>query len=207
MTENNFLKRFLYQFKIAGTLLLLFTIITGLIYPILVTGLAQILFPFSANGSLIIKDKKIIGSELIGQAFEDPKYFKSRLSATTPFPYNALASNGSNLGPANPALVATVKDQISTLKKINHKNHSLIPIDLVTASGSGLDPHISPKGAFYQIPIVAKARNLSESVITNLVHQFIEKRQFGFLGEPRINVLKLNLALNEILTKNHSNQE
>lgn len=181
--------------KPAFLMLLVLTLITGVAYPLLVTGLAQLVFPKQANGSLLYQDGKLVGSELIGQQFDDPKYFWSRLSATGPFSYNAAASSGSNLGPTNPALLNAVKARVEALRQADSSNTQLIPVDLVTASGSGLDPHISPAAAFYQVPRVARVRHLDEAVVRQLVENHIEGRQLGFLGEPRVNVLKLNLAL------------
>jgi K+-transporting ATPase ATPase C chain len=174
---------------------LLLTVVTGIFYPLLVTGVAQLAFPEKANGSLIRREGGYAGSELIGQPFDDPKYFWGRLSATPDFPYNSASSSGSNLGPSNPALVEAVKARVEALQKADPGNKSPIPIDLVTSSGSGLDPHISPAAAIYQIPRVARARGLAEDQVRRLVEQFTEPRQWGFLGEPRVNVLKLNLAL------------
>lgn len=175
--------------------LLLLTLITGGVYPALVTGLAQLLFPRQANGSLIVRDGQAVGSELIGQPFADPAYFWGRPSATGPFPYNAAASSGSNLGPTNPALLEAVKGRIEALRQVDPANPTPIPADLVTASASGLDPHISPAAAFYQVARVAKARGLAAEQVKSLVAEYSEGRQWGFLGEPRVNVLKLNLAL------------
>jgi K+-transporting ATPase ATPase C chain len=186
------------QLRPAIIMLVLLTVITGLLYPLAVTGLAQVLFPQQANGSMIVKDGKPIGSALIGQPFDDPKYFWGRLSATSPFPYNAAASSGSNLGPTNPALITEVQGRIDALKAADPSNTQLIPVDLVTSSGSGLDPNISPAAAMYQVPRVARAHGLSEDQIRQLVNQFTEDRQFGLLGEPRVNVLKLNLALDTL---------
>jgi K+-transporting ATPase ATPase C chain len=171
------------------------SILTGILYPLFVTGVAQLIFPVQANGSLMVREGKPIGSELIGQPFDDPKYFWGRLSATPDFPYNSASSSGSNLGPSNPALVEAVKARVEALQKDDPGNKSPIPIDLVTASGSGLDPHISPAAALYQAPRVARARSVSEEQVRLLVGQFREPRQWGFLGEPRVNVLELNLAL------------
>jgi K+-transporting ATPase ATPase C chain len=176
-------------------MLLLMTVITGIAYPLVVTGLAQVLFPSQANGSLIVKDGKPIGSTLIGQSFTEPKYFWGRPSATTPQANNGTASNGSNLGPTNPALTDAVKQRIDTLRAADPGNTAPVPVDLVTASGSGLDPEISPAAAAYQVSRVAKARGLSESQVQALVTMATSGRQFGMLGEPRVNVLKLNLEL------------
>jgi len=177
---------------------LLLTVVTGIVYPLLVTGVAQLAFPEKANGSLILREGGYAGSELIGQPFDDPKYFWGRLSATPDFPYNSSSSSGSNLGPSNPALVEAVKARVEALQKADPGNKSSIAIDLVTSSGSGLDPHISLAAALYQAPRVARARGLSEDRVRHLVEQFTEPRQWGFLGEPRVNVLKLNLALDHL---------
>ncbi|HSA86474.1 MAG TPA: potassium-transporting ATPase subunit KdpC [Nitrospira sp.] len=181
----------------ALTMLLALTFLTGVVYPLIVTGLAHILFPQQANGSLIVRDGRAIGSELIGQHFGDPKYFWSRPSATSPYGYNAAASSGSNLGPTNPALIEAVKTRVAALRAADPGNEAPVPVDLVTASGSGLDPHISPAAALYQARRVARVRGFKESQVEDLVWQFTQGRQFGFLGEPRVNVLKLNLALDE----------
>jgi K+-transporting ATPase ATPase C chain len=171
-------------------MLLVMTVITGLAYPLIVTGIAQVLFKDQANGSLIEKDGKVVGSSLIGQPFSDPKYFWGRPSATSPMPYNGAASSGSNQGPTNPALKEAVKGRIK-----DHEGKTPVPADLVTASGSGLDPHISPAAAEYQIERIAKARNLAPEKLRELVQKHAEGRQLGILGEPRVNVLRLNLAL------------
>lgn len=184
--------------KPALLMLLVLTLVTGVAYPLLVTGMAQLVFPNQANGSLIYQNAKPVGSALIGQPFDDPKYFWSRLSATGPVPYNAAASSGSNLGPTNEALMKAVEARVQALRLADSSNTQPIPVDLVTASGSGLDPHISPAAALYQVPRVARARNLEESVVRRLVEKHSEGRQWEFLGEPRVNVLKLNLALNEL---------
>jgi K+-transporting ATPase ATPase C chain len=184
------------QIKIALLLLIVLTIITGALYPLAVTGIAQAIFPRQANGSLIIQNGQPVGSTLIGQPFDDPKYFWGRPSATGPFPYNAAASSGSNLGPTNEVLLKAVQDRISALKSVDPENSAPVPVDLVTASGSGLDPHISPAAAEYQVHRVAKARGLDQQAVRRLVEQHTEGRQFGLFGEPRVNVLKLNLSLN-----------
>lgn len=177
---------------------LLLTAVTGVIYPLLVTGVAQLVFPEKANGGLIRNERGYSGSELIGQPFDDPKYFWGRPSATPDFPYNSASSSGSNLGPSNPALMAAVKARVEALKKADPGNKSSVPIDLVTSSGSGLDPHISPAAAIYQISRVARARGVSEETVRHLVDRFTEPRQWGFLGEPVVNVLKLNGALDQM---------
>jgi K+-transporting ATPase ATPase C chain len=179
----------------AIVMLVLLSALTGLVYPAVVTGIAQLVFPRQANGSLIVRDGKVVGSSLIGQPFDDPKYFWGRPSATSPFPYNAASSSGSNQGPTNPALYDAVKGRVEALRAADPGNTAPVPVDLVTASGSGLDPHISPAAALYQIGRVAKARKLEESAVRQLVEQHTAGRQIGFLGEPRVNVLELNLAL------------
>jgi K+-transporting ATPase ATPase C chain len=179
----------------ALTMLLVMTVITGLIYPLVATGVAQVLFPHQANGSLIERDGKPIGSELIGQSFTDPKYFWGRPSATTPQPYNGTGSNGSNLGPTNPALRDAVQQRIDALHAADPGNTAPVPSDLVTASGSGLDPEISPAAAQYQVARVARLRNLSVDQVQTLVVQAMQGRQLGLLGEARVNVLQLNLVL------------
>jgi len=181
--------------KSALLMLLVLTLITGVAYPLFITGFAKLVFPKQANGSLLFQNGKLAGSELIGQSFDDPKYFGSRLSATGPFQYNAAASSGSNLGPTNPALLNAVQARAQALRQADPNNTQPIPVDLVTASGSGLDPHISPAAALYQVSRVARARNVEESIVRQLVEKHIEGRQLGFLGEPRVNVVKLNLAL------------
>lgn len=177
---------------------LIMTVLTGLVYPLAITGLAQLFFPEQANGSLIVRDGRVIGSQLIGQYFDDPAYFWSRPSATSPFPYNAAASSGSNLGPTNPALFDAVRARVAALRAVDPGNDSPAPVDLVTASGSGLDPHISPAAALYQVKRVARVRSLDESTVQALVTQYTEGRQLGFLGERRVDVLQLNLALDSL---------
>ncbi len=183
------------QIRPALMLLLIFTLLAGLLYPLLVTGIAQLVFPHQANGSLILKNGQVVGSELIGQQFSDPTYFWGRLSATGPNPYNAAASSGSNYGPTNPALLDEVKARLAALKAADPGNTQPIPVDLVTSSGSGLEPNISVAAALYQLSRVARLRGLSEATVRALVDQYTTGRTFGFLGEPRVNVLELNLAL------------
>ncbi len=185
----------LAQLRPAIVSFLVLTVITGLLYPLAVTAVAQVVFPVQANGSLIMKDGKAVGSTLIGQPFDDPKYFWGRLSATSPFPYNAAASSGSNLGPTNKALTDEVQARIDALHQADPGNNAPIPIDLVTSSGSGLDPNISPAAAEYQVNRVAKARGMDPAQVRALVARYTAGRQFGILGEPRVNVLQLNLAL------------
>jgi potassium-transporting ATPase KdpC subunit len=185
----------LSELRPALVMLVLMTAITGLVYPLAVTGIAQTVFPKQANGSLIERDGEALGSELVGQPFSDPKYFWSRASATAPYPYNAAASSGSNLGPTNPALAKAVAARIQALREADPANQRAVPVDLVTASASGLDPHISPAAAEYQVARVAKARGADPSEVRALVAQHTVGRQLGVLGEPRVNVLELNLAL------------
>jgi K+-transporting ATPase ATPase C chain len=172
--------------------LIVFTVITGVAYPLIVTGIAQVAFKDKANGSLIFQNNKVMGSSLIGQPFSDPKYFWSRPSATSPMPYNGASSSGSNPGSTNPALRDALSERISKFEK------RPVPVDLVTASGSGLDPHISPAAAEFQIARVAKVRKVSEEKIKEIVQEHTERRQLGVLGEPRVNVLELNLALDSL---------
>jgi len=176
-------------------MLVAMTVLSGIAYPLLVTGAAQLLFRDAANGSIIERVGKQLGSELIGQPFADPKYFWSRPSATSPFADNSASSGASNLGPTNPALTDAVKQRIEALQAADPDNKAPVPVDLVTASGSGLDPHISPAAAQYQLARVARARGVPETKVAEMVTGATEGRQFGILGEPRVNVLKLNLAL------------
>lgn len=179
----------------AVVLLLLLTLVTGIAYPLVATGLAQALFPHAANGSLIEREGKPLGSELIGQSFTDPKYFWGRPSATAPFANNSAASSGSNQGPTNPALTEAARQRLDTLRAADPGNTTPVPVELVSASGSGLDPHISPAAAAYQVERVARVRGIAPAEVEKLVVQATEGRQFGLLGEPRVNVLELNLAL------------
>lgn len=179
----------------AIVMLLVMTVITGVVYPLAVTGLAQALFPAQANGSLVVSNGKPVGSILIGQSFDDPKYFWGRPSATAPQPNNGTSSSPSNLGPTNPALADAVKQRIDALRAADPGNTAAVPVDLVTASGSGLDPDISPAAAAYQVARVARARGMSESQVRAMVGMATTGRQWGVLGEPRVNVLRLNLAL------------
>ncbi|HTJ94482.1 MAG TPA: potassium-transporting ATPase subunit KdpC [Pararobbsia sp.] len=174
------------------------TVVTGVAYPVVVTGISQAVFSHQANGSLIEQDGKVVGSELIGQQFDAPQYFWGRLSATSPMPYNATSSSASNLGPTNSALLDEIKGRLQALKDADPDNKTPPPVDLVTSSGSGLDPSISPAAAEYQVNRVAKARKLAPDVVRNLVTEFTEGRQFGILGEPHVNVLQLNLALDAL---------
>jgi K+-transporting ATPase ATPase C chain len=183
------------QLKPSLVMLALLSILTGLVYPLLVTGIAETLFPVQAHGSLIVRNGTVVGSTLVGQPFDDPKYFWGRLSATAPFAYNAAASSGSNLGPINPALAGAVKARVDALRQADPDNRAPIPVDLVTASGSGLDPHVSPAAAGWQVGRVARARGLAPAAVEALVVRHTEGRQWGFLGEARVDVLALNLAL------------
>jgi potassium-transporting ATPase KdpC subunit len=185
----------LNDFRPAIVLLAALTAVTGIAYPLLVTGVAKVAFPSQAEGSLILKDGKAVGSALVGQPFSDPKHFWSRASATSPYPYNAAASSGSNQGPLNPALEEAVAGRVKALRDADPGNKAPIPVDLVTASGSGLDPHISPGAAEYQVARVAKARDMDPAKVRELVARHTEGRQWGVLGEARVNVLTLNLAL------------
>jgi potassium-transporting ATPase KdpC subunit len=185
------------QIRPAIISLFILAVLTGLVYPLVITGVAQAFFPGQANGSLIYQNGQPVGSKLIGQPFDDPQYFWGRLSATGPVAYNAAASSGSNLGPTNPALTDAVKARIDALHAADPGNNQPIPVDLVTASGSGLDPDISVAAALYQARRVAQARGLSEDQVIALIKEHTQGRTFGFLGEPRLNVLELNLALDE----------
>jgi potassium-transporting ATPase KdpC subunit len=180
------------------TCLAILTVVTGIVYPLIVTGIAQLVFPHQANGSLIIKNGKVIGSYLVGQPFNNPKYFWGRPSATLPMPYNGANSSGSNLGPLNPVLTDNVKTVIAKLKAADPAGKSNVPVDMVTASASGLDPDISLAAAEYQISRIAKSRNMDESMVRQLVVKYTQGRQFGVLGELRVNVLELNLALDDL---------
>ena len=197
----------LREIRPAIVMILAMTVLTGLVYPLGMTGIAQILFPSQANGSLIRKDDKVMGSTLIGQNFEKPEYFHGRPSATTdvdpkdssktvPAPYNAANSSGSNAGPTSKALIERVEGDVKALKEENP--NTPIPIELVTTSASGLDPDISPAAALFQVPRVAKARGLPEDKVRELVHQSTEGRFLGLIGEPRVNVLQLNMALDAL---------
>ncbi len=186
------------QLKISFMLLSILTLLTGVIYPLAVTAIAQLFFPWQANGSLLQDHNQIIGSQLIGQYFNSANYFWGRPSATSPFPYNAANSSGSNMGPSNPDFLTMVNDRVNHLHQSDSNNPQLVPVDLVTASASGLDPEISPLAAYFQINRVAKASHISAEKLRNLIDQLIIKRSFSILGEPRINVLELNLALNKL---------
>src|SRR6516162_4756695 len=186
---------FVKQLRAAVVAFILLSVITGLLYPIVITVFAQVVFPNQANGSVLTVNGKEVGSALIGQPFDDPKYFWGRLSATSPVPYNPLASSGSNLGPLHPALTDAAKARIDALRAADPGATERVPVDLVTASGSGLDPEISPAAALVQVPRVARARGLDAARVANLVQAHVTGRTLGVLGEPRVNVLALNLAL------------
>jgi K+-transporting ATPase ATPase C chain len=188
----------LRELRIALIILGFMLVLTGIAYPLATTGLAQLIFSHQANGSLITNNAGISGSELIGQPFSDPRYFWGRLSATAPFPYNAAASSGSNYGPSNPELLAAIQVRLDALKAVDPDNTQPVPVDLVTFSGSGLDPHISIAAAEYQVTRVANYRGLSVTEVELLVQRHTEGRQFGILGQPRVNVLTLNLALDRL---------
>jgi K+-transporting ATPase ATPase C chain len=183
------------QARPAIVLLLIFTVMTGLVYPVAITGIARVVFPSQAAGSLVHEGETIVGSTLIGQPFHDDRYFWGRPSATSPVPYNAAASSGSNQGPLNPALHDAVAARMAALRAADPSNDASVPVDLITASASGLDPHISPAAAYYQVPRVARARGLSVVRVRAMVDACVEARTFGVIGEPRVNVLRLNLAL------------
>ena len=187
------------QLRPAVVMLVLFTALTGVAYPALVTAVAQATMPWQANGSLLIgEDGTVLGSELVGQPFDDPRYFWGRPSMTGAHAYDAAASTGSNLGPTNPALIAAVEARVTALREADPGNEAPVPVDLVTASGSGLDPHITPAAALYQVPRVARERGLSEERVRALVEAHLEGRTLGILGEPRVHVLRLNLALDQL---------
>lgn len=186
------------QVRPALLLLLLFSVITGVVYPLLVTVIGQAIFPSQANGSILQRNGQRVGSSLIGQQFTSPRHFWSRLSATSPIPYNATASSGSNYGPLSPALGSAMKARVDRLRAADPGNTKPIPVDLVTASGSGLDPHISIAAALFQVSRVARQRNLPEEQVRTLVDRYTEARDLGILGEPGVNVVLLNLALDEL---------
>jgi K+-transporting ATPase ATPase C chain len=194
LTEANML----LQIRQAFLLLVVLSLLTGIIYPLVITAIAQVVFPQQANGRLIYRDGKPVGSSLIGQPFTDPKYFWSRPSATSPTPYNAESSGGSNLGPTNPDFTKAVAERIAAFRKADPGNDAPIPIALVTSSASGLDPHISPAAAEYQVGRVAKARGMDENAVRRLAAKHTEGRTLGLLGEPRVNVVELNLDLDGI---------
>ena len=183
------------QIKQAILIFIVLSIIAGIIYPLFITGIAQVFFRNQANGSLIYQKGKPVGSSFIGQAFNDPKYFWGRISATSPVSFNAASSSGSNLGPSNPLLLEVVKARIKALRVADHDNASPVPVDLVTSSASGLDPHISLAAAYYQAPRIARLRGLSQDTIKILIAKHTSGRLFGLIGEPVVNVLELNLAL------------
>jgi K+-transporting ATPase ATPase C chain len=189
------------ELRSALVLFALLTLLTGVIYPLVVTGVGQASFNRQVNGSQIRVGERVVGSRLLGQTFSSPKYFWSRPSATSPQPYNGGVSSGSNQGPINPALESAVKDRIAALRAADPTNTAPVPVDLVTASASGLDPHISPAAAEYQVARVARERNTSVEQVRKLVAQATEGRQFGVLGEPRVNVLELNLLLDQQTTQ------
>jgi K+-transporting ATPase ATPase C chain len=195
---NVYRNPFAASLRTAGVLFLLLTVLTGFVYPLIVAGFAQLVFPGRAAGSLVMRDGHAVGSALIGQSFSDPGHFWGRPSATTPQPYNGVGSTGSNLGPLNSALTDAVKERIKALRAADPGNTALVPVDLVTASGSGLDPEISLAGAAYQAARVARARGLPETRVRALIAAHAEGRLLGILGEPRVNVLKLNLALDAL---------
>jgi K+-transporting ATPase ATPase C chain len=185
----------MHELKRAALMLLFLTVLTGVVYPLAVTAVAQVVMPSAANGSLITVGGRVVGSSLIGQGFTDPKHFWSRPSATSPTGYNGAASSGSNQGPLNDALLDAVKSRVSALVEADPRHRTPVPVDLVTASASGLDPHVSVAGARYQVARVAAARGLDPDAVQKLVDRYTEGRALGVLGEPRVNVLELNLAL------------
>ena len=189
------------QLRVASVMLLLLTLVTGVAYPLTVTGLAQLVFPREANGSLLRRGDDVIGSELIGQSFSSDKHFWGRPSATLPVPYNGKGSAGSNLGPTHPQFLLNIQDRVAALRAAHPDQRGPVPADLVTASGSGLDPHITPAAAEYQVERVAKVLGWPSDDVRRLVAQSTEGRSFGILGEPRVNVLKLNLAIDQQAAK------
>lgn len=193
------------QFKIACMMLLSFTILTGLIYPVLIAGIGQLVFPWQAQGSLFSYQGSVVGSQYIGQWFQQPRYFLGRPSATAQISYNALYSGASNLAPSNPVLVDIVRWRVRQWQQLDPNNVQPIPIELVTASASGLDPEITPRAAFYQVPRVARLNHLSEKKLQNLIDKMVLPRTFGILGEPRVNVLALNMALDRIVSTEKDN--
>lgn len=195
------LSELLNKFKIGFFLLILLCFLTGVIYPLVVTVIAQVFFPHQANGSLVMQQDQVVGSRLIGQWFNSPYYFWGRPSATTPFPYNSANSSGSNLGPSNPIFLNKIENRIHYLRQADPDAQQLIPVDLVTASASGLDPDISPLAAFYQIPRVAQTNHLSHEQLLALIKGLIQRRSLYVLGEPRVNVLELNMALDKLTSQ------
>lgn len=191
-------KGLLSQIRIAFVFLILFTVISGLLYPVIITALAQCFFPWQANGSIIAQQGKPVGSRLMGQAFSSEHYFWSRPSATTPFPYNGENSNGSNMGPSNPDYLSTVQGRVAFIQRYETPKHQKIPVELVTTSGSGLDPEISINAALFQVPRLVKTTHLSEEILRKLINEQSLDRSLGFLGEPRVNVLSLNMALDNV---------
>jgi K+-transporting ATPase ATPase C chain len=188
----------LKQLRPAIITFVLLNLLTGVLYPLVITGISQLAFPFQANGSIIKQNGKSVGSALIGQPFSDPKYFWGRPSSSTPFPYNPLGSQGSNDGPLNPSWLSLVQQRVEAYHEVDPEKTLPIPVDLVTASGSGLDPHISLAAARYQASRVARTRNIPLATVNRLIDQYTTRRGLGFLGEPVVNVLKLNLALEGI---------
>jgi potassium-transporting ATPase KdpC subunit len=195
------LRRYASHARQAVVLLVILAALTGIAYPLVITGIGKAFFAAKAEGSLIVRNGTAVGSKLIGQPFTDPGYFWPRPSATSPGPYDGTASGGSNLGPTNPALLDAIYRRIAALRAADPGNDSPVPIDLVTASGSGLDPHISPAAAEYQVTRVARARGMTEDAVRSMVERYTSGRQFGFLGEPRVNVLELNLALDALTSQ------